>query len=197
VRPSVMGLHQRLILIGASTGGTEAIRELLVALPADAPGVAIVQHMPEKFTKAFAERLDRLCAVRVKEAEDGDRVLQGHVLIAPGNFHMRLRRDGSTYRVALDQTAPVKRHRPSVDVLFDSAATAAGKNAVAVILTGMGADGAQGMLAMKRAGARTIAQDEATCVVFGMPKEAIGLGAADHVLPLHEIPKMSLELAVS
>jgi two-component system, chemotaxis family, protein-glutamate methylesterase/glutaminase len=196
-RPTFTGSRPRIIAVGASTGGTEAIREVLAGLPANAPGIVIVQHMPERFTKAFAERLDRLCAVRVKEAQNGDRVLQGHVLIAPGNFHMRVRRDGWSYDVAVDQAAPVNRHRPSVDVLFESVAAAAGRNAVGVLMTGMGADGAQGLLAMKRGGAHTIAQDEATSIVFGMPKEAILLGAADHVVPLAEISKTSMELAVS
>jgi two-component system chemotaxis response regulator CheB len=183
------------IAIGASTGGTEAIREVLAAMPADAPGIVIVQHMPERFTRVFAERCDKLCGIRVAEAEDGDRVLAGHALIAPGNHHMRLRRDGSGYIVRIDQKPPVNRHRPSVDVLFESAADAAGPDAIGIILTGIGADGARGLLEMKRAGARTIAQDEMSCVVFGMPREAIVLGAADHVLPLAKIARASLELA--
>jgi len=182
------------LALGASTGGTEALREVLTALPPDAPGIVVVQHMPERFTRAFADRLDGLCAVRVKEAEEGDRVLPGHVLIAPGNHHMRVRRDGATYRVHLSQEDPVNRHRPSVDVLFDSAAAALGPNAIGVIMTGMGNDGARGLLAMRRAGARTVAQDEASCVVFGMPKEAIALGAAAHVVPLGQIPAMLLAL---
>ncbi len=185
----------RVIVLGASTGGTEAIREFLMEMPPDGPGIVIVQHMPEKFTKIFADRCDALGAMRVKEAEDGDRVLQGHVLIAPGNYHMRLHRNGVGYAVSVDQSPPVNRHRPSVDVLFQSAAEAVGGNAVGVILTGIGADGARGLLEMKRTGARTIAQDEATCVVFGMPREAIALGAADHVLPMSKICRMSLELA--
>jgi two-component system, chemotaxis family, protein-glutamate methylesterase/glutaminase len=178
---------QRIIAVGASTGGTEAIRELLTGLPADAPGVVIVQHMPEKFTRAFAERCNSLCTIQIKEAEDGDRLLQGHALIAPGNYHMRLCRDGASYYVRLEQGPPVNRHRPSVDVLFQAAAEVAGRNAVGVLLTGMGDDGARGLLAMKQAGAHTIAQDEESCVVFGMPKEAIKLGAVDKVLPLTEI----------
>jgi len=196
-RPTPIAIRttQRVIAVGASTGGTEAIRQFLVEMPADAPGVIIVQHMPEKFTRAFAERCDGLCSIRVKEAEDGDRVLQGHALIAPGNYHMRLWRDGTTYGVGVEQGPPVNRHRPSVDVLFESVAGAAGVNAVGVILTGMGSDGALGLLEMKRAGARTIAQDEASCVVFGMPREAIHAGAVDHVLPLSKICRMSLELA--
>jgi two-component system chemotaxis response regulator CheB len=195
-RPAI-GPQVRLVAVGASTGGTEAIREFLMDMPADSPGIVIVQHMPEQFTRVFAERCDKLCTIRVKEAEDGDRVLQGHALIAPGNHHLRLRRDGTSYRARLDQGPPVNRHRPSVDVLFHSVAEAAGGGAVGVILTGMGADGAEGLLAMKRAGARTIAQDEASCVVFGMPREAIEIGAVDHVLPLAKIGRMALELAES
>jgi two-component system chemotaxis response regulator CheB len=185
----------RVIAIGASTGGTEAIREILLDMPPDAPGIVIVQHMPEKFTRAFAERCDKLCAIRVKEAEDGDRILQGHALIAPGNYHMRVFRDGRGYRVRIDQEPHVNRHRPSVDVLFHSAATVAGANAVGVILTGMGADGAQGLHAMRKAGARTIAEHESTCVVYGMPKEAIALGGAEQVLPLERIAAAMLRLS--
>ncbi|HWQ70007.1 MAG TPA: chemotaxis response regulator protein-glutamate methylesterase [Patescibacteria group bacterium] len=187
----------RVIAVGASTGGTEALKDFLTMLPANAPGIVIVQHMPEKFTKSFAERCDQLCTVRVKEAADGDRVLPGHALIAPGNYHMALRRNGAQYFVNVYSGPPVNRHRPSVDVLFESAAECAGRNAVGVIMTGMGADGAQGLLRMKQAGARTIAQDEASCVVFGMPKEAIALGAADHVLSLPMIPYKTLELAAA
>jgi two-component system chemotaxis response regulator CheB len=178
---------QRVIAVGASTGGTEAIREFLMELPPDAPGVVIVQHMPEKFTKAFAMRCNSLCTIQVKEAEDGDRLLQGHALIAPGNYHMKLVRDGASYYVRVEQGPPVNRHRPSVDVLFHSTAEAAGRNAIGVILTGMGDDGARGLLTMKQTGSQTIAQDEASCVVFGMPKEAIKLGAVDKVLPLSQI----------
>ncbi len=185
----------RLIAVGASTGGTEALREFLAMMPADAPGIVIVQHMPERFTRSFAERCDQLCTIRVKEAEDGDRVLVGHALIAPGNFHMGLRRSGAQYSVHVHMASPVNRHRPSVDVLFDSVAEWAGRNAVGVIMTGMGADGARGLLAMRQAGARTIAQDETTCVVFGMPKEAIELGAAEAVLPLPRIAPAALEMA--
>jgi two-component system chemotaxis response regulator CheB len=177
----------RVIAVGASTGGTEAIREFLMELPPDAPGVVIVQHMPEKFTKAFAMRCNSLCTIQVKEAEDGARLLQGHALIAPGNYHMKLVRDGASYYVRVEQGPPVNRHRPSVDVLFHSTAEAAGRNAIGVILTGMGDDGARGLLTMKQTGSQTIAQDEASCVVFGMPKEAIKLGAVDKVLPLSQI----------
>jgi two-component system chemotaxis response regulator CheB len=186
----------RLIAVGASTGGTEALREFLTAMPADAPGIVIVQHMPEKFTRSFAERCDDLCTIRVKEAEDGERVLVGHALIAPGNFHMALRRSGAQYSVTVHSGPPVNRHRPSVDVLFDSVAECAGRNALGVILTGMGADGARGLLGMRHAGARTIAQDESTCVVFGMPKEAIERGAAEVVLPLPRIARAALEMLV-
>jgi two-component system chemotaxis response regulator CheB len=182
------------VAVGASTGGTEALRELLAALPADAPGFLVVQHMPERFTRAFAERLDKLCTVRVKEAEDGDRVLSGHVLIAPGNFHLRVVRDGTLVRARVSGDPPVNRHRPSVDVLFHAAAEALGPNALGVIMTGMGNDGAQGLLAMRHAGARTIAQDPDTCVVYGMPREAIALGAVDRVVPLARIAETVLAL---
>ena len=178
---------QRVIAVGASTGGTEAIRTFLMELPPDAPGVVIVQHMPEKFTNAFAMRCNSLCTIQVKEAEDGDRLLQGHALIAPGNYHLKLHRDGASYVVRVEQGPPVNRHRPSVDVLFYSVAEVAGPNAIGVILTGMGDDGARGLLTMKQTGAQTIAQDEASCVVFGMPKEAIKLGAATEILPLSRI----------
>jgi len=177
----------KVVVLGASTGGTEALRHLLETLPPNAPGIVVVQHMPEKFTQLFAERLDKLCQVRVKEAEDGDPVQRGHVLIAPGNWHTLLRRTGQRYFVSVIDGPPVTRHRPSVDVLFRSAAVAAGKNAVGVILTGMGDDGAQGMLEMKAAGAYTIAQDRDSSVVFGMPAEAIKLGGAATVLPLNMI----------
>ncbi|MBF0192324.1 MAG: chemotaxis response regulator protein-glutamate methylesterase [Magnetococcales bacterium] len=178
---------ERIICIGASTGGTEALRVLLEELPDDAPGVVVVQHMPESFTASFARRLDSLCRVEVKEAVDGDWVMNGRVLIAPGNDHMLLHRSGSRYRVEVREGPLVSRHRPSVDVLFRSAARVAGANAVGVILTGMGDDGAQGMLEMRQAGAFTIAEDESTCVVFGMPKEAIRRGAAQAVFPLDRI----------
>jgi two-component system chemotaxis response regulator CheB len=177
----------QVIAVGASTGGTEALKDFLMALPADCPGVVVVQHMPEKFTRAFADRLDGLCTVRVKEAEDGDRVLTGHVLIAPGDYHMSLTRAGATYLVKLNQAPPVNRHRPSVDVLFNSCSTAAGSNAIGIIMTGMGDDGARGLLAMRNAGARTLAQDEATSVVFGMPKAALEMGGVERVLPLGQL----------
>ncbi len=179
---------EKLIIIGASTGGTEAIKEFLVQLPPDSPGVLITQHMPEGFTRSFANRLDKLCRIAVKEAEGGERVLPGHAFLAPGHSHLLLVRSGANYVTRLDQGPPVNRHRPSVDVLFNSVAAAAGKNAVGVILTRMGKDGAAGMLAMKQAGAYNLAQDETTCVVFGMPKEAIALGATHEVAPLQDLP---------
>ena len=193
-RESLIRSTHMVIAIGASTGGTEALRELLSALPADSPGIVVVQHMPEQFTRSFAARLDGLCQVRVKEAMDGERIIPGHVLIAPGNFHMEVQRSGASYLVRIRTGDPVNRHRPSVDVLFDSCASVLGRNAVGIILTGMGDDGARGLLAMRAAGARTIAQDEATCVVFGMPKEAIARGAAEQVLPLDQIAAASLGL---
>ena len=176
-----------IIAIGASTGGTEALREVLEALPAETPGIVIVQHMPEKFTNAFARRLDTLCQTSIKEAETGDQVVQGRVLIAPGNQHMALRRTGSRYTVEIVDGPHVSRHRPSVDVLFRSVAQAAGGNAMGVILTGMGDDGARSLLEMRQAGAYTVAQDEESCIVFGMPKEAIDRGGVMKVLPLNRI----------
>ncbi len=179
-----LGSTEKLILVGASTGGTEAIREFLEPMPADCPGILITQHMPPGFTRSFAQRLDQLCAMTVAEARHGERVLPGHAYIAPGDQHMRIARSGANYVIELDQSEPVNRHRPSVDVLFESAARVAGKNAVGVILTGMGRDGAAGLLALREAGARTFAQDEASCVVFGMPREAIAMGAVDEVVSL-------------
>jgi two-component system chemotaxis response regulator CheB len=183
---------EKLIIIGASTGGTEAIREFLMQMPSDCPGILIAQHMPEGFTTSFARRLDSLCKISVREAAGDERVLPGHAFIAPGHSHLLLARSGANYVTKIEQSAPVNRHRPSVDVLFRSASTAAGKNAVGVILTGMGKDGAQGMLEMKEAGAYNFAQDEASCVVFGMPREAIALGAAHEVGPLQALPGMVL-----
>jgi two-component system, chemotaxis family, protein-glutamate methylesterase/glutaminase len=177
----------KVVAVGTSTGGTEALRVLLMAIPLDAPGFVVVQHMPEVFTAGFAERLNQLCAVDVKEAKDGDRVRPGCVLIAPGNRHTMIVRNGARYAVRVVDGPLVARHRPSVDVLFRSVAQAAAANAVGVIMTGMGDDGADGLLEMKRAGAATIAQDEATCVVFGMPKVAIDRGAVDDVVPLQRI----------
>lgn len=178
---------EKLVIIGASTGGTEALKELLSAMPADSPGILITQHMPAAFTSAFASRLDRLCRISVKEARDGDRILPGHAYIAPGDRHLLLDRSGANYMTRVTDGPLVSRHRPSVDVLFRSAANCAGKNCIGVILTGMGDDGANGMLEMKQAGARTIAQDEASCVVFGMPKEAIARGGVDEIAPLSGI----------
>lgn len=187
---------EMVVCIGASTGGTEALREVLEALPANSPGIVVVQHMPESFTKAFAKRLNSLCEVDVKEAEDGDTVMRGHVLIAPGGLrHTMLERQGARYVVAIKEGPLVSRHRPSVDVLFRSAARNAGANAVGIIMTGMGDDGARGLLEMKQAGARTIAQDEATSVVFGMPKEAIARGAVDRIAPLGAIARELLHAA--
>jgi len=185
----------KVVAIGASTGGTQALQALLMSLPASAPGTVIVQHMPEHFTRAFADRLNSICAVEVKEAQDGDSVSPGRVLIAPGNFHMLLKRSGARYYVQVKSGPLVSRHRPSVDVLFKSTARYAGANAVGVILTGMGKDGAAGMLEMSKAGAKNIAQDEQSCVVFGMPKEAIAAGGVDHVVPLSGIPRKILDLA--
>jgi len=180
------------IAIGASTGGTEAIQRVLVELPENCPGIVITQHIPAVFSKSFADRLNELCAIQVREAQDGDRVEPGLALIAPGNFHMLLRRAPIGYRVEVKDGPMVCFQRPAVDVLFHSVAQVAGANATGVILTGMGSDGTQGMLAMKKAGARTIAQDEASCVVFGMPKEAIRHGAVDRVLPLSAIASAAL-----
>ncbi len=184
---------EKLIIIGASTGGTEAIKSFLEQMPSDCPGILITQHMPEGFTRSFAKRLDGLCKISVSEAAGGERVLPGHAYIAPGHSHLLLARSGANYVTQLDTGAPVNRHRPSVDVLFRSAAINAGKNAVGVILTGMGKDGALGMLEMKSAGAHNFAQDEASCVVFGMPREAIAVGATHEVGPLDELPSRVLQ----
>ena len=177
----------KVVAVGASTGGTEALKELLIPLPADFPGIVIVQHMPEAFTRQFAARLDSLFKIRVQEAQDGDRILPGHALLAPGGHHMAVIRRGAEYAVHVYRGERVNRHIPSVDVLFSSCARSLGKNGVGVLLTGMGADGARGMLEMKQADAFNIAQDEASCVVFGMPREAILLHAVDQVLPLSQI----------
>lgn len=195
--PSSSELRARrtqLIAIGASTGGPEAIREILQDMPEDCPGIVIVQHMPAGFTRAFAEHLDRDCPIRVKEAESGDRVLRGQALIAPGNHHLLVRGNMSHYEVAINDRPPVFHHRPSVDLFFNSVAQAAGRYSVGALLSGMGRDGAAGLLEMRRAGARTIAQDETTSVVFGMPGEAIALAAAEQVLRLPEIARAMLEL---
>lgn len=180
---------ERIVAVGTSTGGTQALERILTALPRLSPGLVIVQHMPEQFTAAFAQRLNQLCDITVQEAQNGDRVLPGHALIAPGGRHMLLRRSGAQYRVEIVDGPLVSRHRPSVNVLFRSVAQTAGANALGILLTGMGDDGAAGLLEMRQAGAHTLAQDEASCVVFGMPKEAIKRGAAAQVLALHDMPE--------
>ena len=194
---NLMQTTHKILAIGASTGGTRAIEDVLTALPVDTPGTMIVQHMPEHFTRSFAERLDGLCQMEVREAKDGDALMPGLALIAPGGKHMCLVRSGARYFAVIKDGPPVHHQRPSVDVLFHSVARHAGVNAVGSILTGMGADGAQGMLAMREAGSHTIAQDEASCVVFGMPKEAIKLGAADEVVSLRQMPRRLLEAIAS
>jgi two-component system chemotaxis response regulator CheB len=183
---------RNVLALGASTGGPEALRWFLSQLPTDAPPVVVVQHMPELYTSAFAKRLDEGAAIRVREASDGDALEVGLALVAPGNRHMELERAAGGYRVRLTDGERVSRHKPSVDVLFRSVAATAGARAVGVLLTGMGDDGAQGLLELRRAGAATFAEDESTCVVFGMPKAAIALGAAQAVLPLDKIPAASL-----
>ncbi|MDR0933942.1 MAG: chemotaxis response regulator protein-glutamate methylesterase [Burkholderiaceae bacterium] len=190
---SMMISSEKLIIVGASTGGTEAIKDFLVQMPTDAPGILIVQHMPEGFTTSFARRLNSLCRIEVTESQGNERVLPGHAYLAPGNAHMLLQRSGANYMTRLDNSPPVGRHRPSVDVLFRSAAKAAGPNAVGVILTGMGKDGAVGMKEMRDAGAYNFAQDEATCVVYGMPREAVAVGAVNEQGPLNDLPRMVLE----
>ena len=180
------------VAVGASTGGTEALKVFLETMPVDCPGIVIVQHMPEHFTRSFANRLNDLCKIRVKEAANGDQVTKGLALIAPGNKHMLLKRAGTNYYVEVTEGPLVNRHRPSVDVLFRSTAKFAGKNAIGIIMTGMGDDGARGLLEMKEAGAKTAAQDEKTCIVFGMPKVAISMGAADKVLPLEQLASFAL-----
>jgi two-component system chemotaxis response regulator CheB len=194
-RPAITAMvatTNKVVAIGASTGGTEALKEVLSRMPPNSPGIVVVQHMPETFTKAFAERLNGLSTISVKEASDGDSVTPGTCLIAPGNRHMLLRRSGSRYFVEVKDGPLMCRHRPSVEALFNSVAKTAGKNSIGVIMTGMGSDGAQGMLSMKQAGASTIAQDEESCIVFGMPKEAIKLGGVDKVVPLGKIPETIL-----
>jgi two-component system, chemotaxis family, protein-glutamate methylesterase/glutaminase len=192
-RPAVAGLHalsvNKPIVLGASTGGTQAIEAVLTALPGDSPGIAVVLHMPEKFTAMYAQRLDGLCAMNVREARDGDRLERGLVLIAPGGRHMQLRKAAGQYFAVVADGPPVNRHKPSVDVLFRSAADCAGRDTLAIILTGMGDDGARGMKALHDKGARTLAQDEASCVVYGMPKEAVAMGAVDDVLPLGQVAR--------
>ncbi len=180
---------ERIVAIGTSTGGTQALEAVLTALPRMVPGLVIVQHMPEKFTASFAQRLDGLCAIEVREAQNGDRVMPGRALIAPGGRHLLLKRSGAQYHVEVVDGPLVSRHKPSVDVLFRSVAKAAGRNALGILMTGMGDDGARGLKEMLDAGAHTIAQDEASCVVFGMPKEAIKLGAAREILTLAAVPE--------
>ena len=184
---STLQTTDRLVAIGTSTGGTQALELLLTKLPVHAPGIVIVQHMPEHFTQTFANRLDQVCEIRVRQAANGDRIHAGLALVAPGGKHLQVRRDGVYYHAVVRDGPPVSRHRPSVNVLFGSVAQQAGRNAVGIIMTGMGDDGARGLLEMKDAGAVTYAQDEASCVVFGMPREAIRLGAVDHVLPLESL----------
>ena len=183
---------EKLIIVGASTGGTEAIKDFLINFPPDCPGILITQHMPEAFTKSFADRLNKLCRISVVEAQGGERVLPGHAFLAPGHSHLLLKRSGANYMTELNHGDLVSRHRPSVDVLFRSAAKSAGKNAIGVILTGMGKDGAEGMLEMHNAGAYNLAQNEASCVVFGMPKEAIAAGGVDEVVPLKDMARRVL-----
>lgn len=183
---------EKLLIIGASTGGTEAIKAFLLQMPSDCPGILITQHMPAGFTRSFANRLNSLCQISVKEAEGGERILPGHAYIAPGDQHLLLARSGANYVTQLSDAAPVSRHKPSVDVLFDSAAAFAGKNAIGVILTGMGKDGAAGMARMKEAGAYNFAQNEESCVVYGMPKEAVAHGGVDEVAHLNDLPKLVL-----
>ena len=196
LRP-VMVSSEKLVILGASTGGPEAIRQVLEPLPPNSPAILIAQHMPGGFTRSFAQRLDRLCQVSVKEAEDGERVLPGHVYIAPGEQHLKLVRSGANYVVRLDDGAPVNRHRPSVDVLFRSAAEQAGANAIGVLLTGMGKDGAEGLLAMRNAGAHTLAQDQESSLVFGMPREAIARDAATEILPLDRMAERMMALVAA
>ena len=189
--------REKLIVIGASTGGTEAIKEVLAGMPTTAPGILVAQHMPEAFTRSFAARLNRLCRITVKEAQNGERVLPGHAYVAPGHSHLEIRRSGPHYITHLSRSDPVNRHRPSVDVLFHSAAGYGGRNVIAVILTGMGKDGAEGMVALRNAGAYTLAQSRESCVVFGMPKEAIALGGVDEVVPLEGMARAVLARATA
>jgi len=195
VLPSIsnrLATTEKIIIVGASTGGTEAIKEFLIRMPSDCPGILVTQHMPEAFTKSFAQRLDSLCKISVKEAEHNERVLPGHAYIAPGHSHLLLKRSGANYMTELSQAPAVNRHRPSVDVLFRSAANFAGANAIGVILTGMGKDGANGMKEMKEAGSYNFAQDEASCVVYGMPKEAVLAGGVDESVPLLDMTRKVL-----
>jgi two-component system chemotaxis response regulator CheB len=195
--PPNIDLTNKILAIGASTGGTEAIREVLTGLPASVPGIVVVQHMPPRFTTAFAERLNGLCPFEVREGVDGDSVYPGRCLIAPGNFHMLLRRSGARYYVNVKDGPMVHHQRPAVDVLFRSVAKTAGRNAVGVVLTGMGADGAEGLLLMRQAGARTLSQDEASSVVYGMPKAAFEMGGSEKVVPLNKVASELMRLVGS
>jgi two-component system, chemotaxis family, protein-glutamate methylesterase/glutaminase len=186
----------KIIAIGASTGGTEALKTILTGMPPNAPGILVVQHMPANFTTSFAKRLNELSAITIREARDGDSLVNGMALIAPGNYHMLLKRSGARYYVQIKDGPLIHHQRPAIDVLFHSVSTYAGGNAVGVILTGMGSDGALGLLKMKEAGARTVVQDEKSCIVFGMPKEAIKLGAAEKVLPLQNIAQAALSMTI-
>jgi len=190
-----MRTTDRIIAIGASTGGTEAIKKVLVGMPADTPGILITQHIPKAFSASFARRMNECCAMTVSEAEDGQHVLAGHVYIAPGDRHLYLVRDGARYVCRLDDGEPVNRHKPSVDVLFSSVAKSAGENAIGVLLTGMGKDGARGLAEMRAAGSRTVAQDEATSVVWGMPGEAVSIGAVEEIVPIEDISECIQTLA--
>lgn len=187
-----MRMQPTLIAIGASTGGTEAIKEVLLHLPPEVPGIVIAQHMPETFTRSFAERLDSLCRITVREAENNERILPGHAYIAPGHSHLMVRRNGNGYVTVLERSAPYNYHRPSVELLFRSVAEQAGREAIGIMLTGMGKDGAEGLLRMHQAGAWNLAQDEASSVVYGMPREAVALGAVDEIVPLGEIARRVL-----
>ncbi|WP_043318906.1 chemotaxis response regulator protein-glutamate methylesterase [Microbulbifer sp. HZ11] len=193
----VMVSSEKLMIIGASTGGPEAIRRVLEPLPANCPAILVAQHMPSGFTRSFAERLNRLCRIQVKEAEHGERILPGHAYIAPGDQHLKLARSGANYLVELDTGPAVNRHRPSVDVLFQSVAELAGRNAIGALLTGMGRDGAAGLLAMRQSGAATLAQDETSSLVFGMPREAIAIGAAKDIVTLDRVAEHMLTLAAA
>ncbi|MCV6607793.1 MAG: chemotaxis response regulator protein-glutamate methylesterase [Campylobacterales bacterium] len=194
VQSSLAETTKKIIVIGASTGGTEALKEVLTRMPRNSPGIVIVQHMPGSFTGQFASRLNALCEIDVKEAKNGDNISVGQALIAPGDYHMVVRRSGHQYFVEIGDGHLVSGHKPSVDVLFNSASKSAGANAVGIILTGMGADGAKGMLNLHKTGAKTIAQDKKTCVVFGMPKVAIDLGGVDEIIPLEKIPEKAIKL---
>ena len=194
-RLSMAETTNKIFAIGASTGGVQALTEVITALPANAPGTLIVQHMPAQFTASFAERLNSLCAVNVKEAQDRDRIIPGRILLAPGGFHMLMNRSGANYYVSIKDGPAVCRQKPSVEVMFNSVAKYAGANAIGAMLTGMGDDGAKGLLNMRQQGAHTVVQNEKTCVVFGMPKEAIDVGAAEKIVPLKEVASAMIKFA--